>query len=130
MGEYYDWVNVDKREYLSPSDFGFGSKLHESMQRKSEFLSALYLLLATDWKVNRVIFLGDEGDMPFPQDLEIFRILNNQVQQHQEKSHYYDMIIETYWNVSALFKASEVELRPEFESCIEWINYGEQDYNC
>ena len=30
MGEYYDWVNIDKREYISPSDFDLGNKIHES----------------------------------------------------------------------------------------------------
>lgn len=29
MGEYYDWVNVDRKEYISPCDFDFGNKKHE-----------------------------------------------------------------------------------------------------
>lgn len=24
MGEYYNWINVDKREYICPADFGYG----------------------------------------------------------------------------------------------------------
>lgn len=35
MGEYYNWVNVDKKEYISPSDFGYGSKFHESLHKDS-----------------------------------------------------------------------------------------------
>ena len=26
MGECYQWVNVDKKEYIAPVDFGYGSK--------------------------------------------------------------------------------------------------------
>ena len=25
MGEYYQWVNVDKKEYICPEDFDYGS---------------------------------------------------------------------------------------------------------
>ena len=27
MGEYYSWVNINKKEYIAPCDFGLGSKL-------------------------------------------------------------------------------------------------------
>lgn len=26
MGEYYSWVNVDRKEYICPGDFNSGSK--------------------------------------------------------------------------------------------------------
>ncbi len=42
MGEYYDWVNVDRKEYISPVDFNLGSKRHESMGRKNTVLRALH----------------------------------------------------------------------------------------
>lgn len=38
MGEYYNWVNVDKKEYISPCDFGFGNKRTESLVRGNVFL--------------------------------------------------------------------------------------------
>ncbi len=37
MGEGYDWVNVDKREYLDPVDFNMGYKLRESMWTGDRF---------------------------------------------------------------------------------------------
>lgn len=27
MGEYYNWVNVDKKEYICPADFDYGNKV-------------------------------------------------------------------------------------------------------
>lgn len=56
MGEYYRWVNVDKKEYLCPSDFDYGSKLHESMHKRNAVLCALRELLSSDWKNDRVFF--------------------------------------------------------------------------
>lgn len=26
MGEYYDWVNVDRKEYICPNDFDCGNR--------------------------------------------------------------------------------------------------------
>lgn len=31
MGEYYDWVNADKKECICPNDFDFGYKRTESL---------------------------------------------------------------------------------------------------
>lgn len=35
MGEYYNWINVDKKEYICPGDFDYGNKFHESMHKDS-----------------------------------------------------------------------------------------------
>ena len=29
MGEYYNWVNIDKKEYITPRDFDYGNKFWE-----------------------------------------------------------------------------------------------------
>ena len=50
MGEYYDWVNVDRKEYINPNDFDFGNKKHESMGRGNVFLCALRELLSKEWE--------------------------------------------------------------------------------
>lgn len=60
MGEYYDWVNIDKKEYICPCDFGLGNKLHETAFAGNHFLGALYNLLSSDWKGDAIVFLGDE----------------------------------------------------------------------
>ena len=41
MGQYYCWVNFDKKEYLCPADFDLGNKLHESMSADNALLRAL-----------------------------------------------------------------------------------------
>lgn len=38
MGEYFDWVNVDKREYICSNDFDCGNKFHETMLKDSVLL--------------------------------------------------------------------------------------------
>ena len=60
MGEYYQWVNVDKKEYISPVDFGYGSKRWQTLHVGNDFLCALYKLLATDWAGDHIIWLGKE----------------------------------------------------------------------
>jgi len=29
MGEYFNWINLDKKEYISPGDFDIGYKGYE-----------------------------------------------------------------------------------------------------
>lgn len=64
MGEYFNWVNVDKKEYLCPSDFDLGSKQLESVYRGNPLLAALHTLLADEWNGNHILFLGDECPVP------------------------------------------------------------------
>ena len=63
MGEYYDWVNIDKKEYICPSDFDLGNKLHESASAGNQFRGALYNLLSTDWSGDSIVFLGDQTNI-------------------------------------------------------------------
>jgi len=55
MGEYYKWVNIDKKEYITPRDFGYGNKFWESMHKDSDPLHALRALLADEWRGDRVL---------------------------------------------------------------------------
>ena len=32
MGEYFSWINLDRKEYISPSDFEIGNKSHSAGQ--------------------------------------------------------------------------------------------------
>ena len=60
MGEYYNWINVDKREYICPADFDYGNKFHESIHKDSIPLCALHTLLNDEWKGDHVLWFGDE----------------------------------------------------------------------
>lgn len=110
MGEYFNWVNVDKKEYLCPADFDLGNKLHESMYRGNAILSALHSLLSSEWRGDRILFLGDECKMPIDPKYEVLQILDNETRQ-RKTGHYYDTVVENYRNVSCLFKEAEAEVR-------------------
>jgi len=85
MGQYYKIVNIDKQEFISPSDFGSGVKLMEFAYpgKPSMALSALAILLADgnnrgggdlrsdnsvigSWKYDRIAVVGDYAD-PHPE---------------------------------------------------------------
>lgn len=114
MGEYYDWINADRKEYICPSDFDLGNKLHESMGRGNAALCALRELLSKEWAGDHILFLGDEIIVPADAGNETLRMLYHQtVQAGYQNVHAYDAVIETYTNVSGLFKAAEDEVREE-----------------
>ena len=114
MGEYFDWVNVNKREYISPGDFDYGNKFHESLCKNNSFLCALYELLAGRWKGDPVVFLGDEAKIPEDTPYGLLRDLLGQA----GTEHYYDFICENYRNVSCLFRDAEKEVREEIGNYI------------
>lgn len=107
MGEYFTWVNVNKREYICPGDFGYGNKFHESLHKNNPVLRALYELLSGRWKGDPIVFLGDEikGSKNTP-----YGLLHDLLVQAGTE-HYYDFICENYRNVSCLFRDAEKEVR-------------------
>ena len=64
MGQYYDWVNLENCEHFGASDFiNFdGNKLFESTWKDSDMLNAVYTLLGSDWKGQKIAFVGDESN--------------------------------------------------------------------
>ncbi len=129
MGEYYNWVNVDKREYLCPNNFGYGNKLHESMHKDSLTITALHVLLNDEWKGNRVVWLGDECDEVTPDsDYEIIRYLYSQIKEHHSRDDYFDMICEEYKNISCLFKSAEKVVRNEVRIYLESLKEENTGY--
>ena len=127
MGEYYDWVNVDRREYICPSDFGMGNKLFESSSPHTSFLCALRELLANEWKGSHIIFLGDSMELTRNVDNETL----SRLYQHSVESGYegigIDTVVETYSNISGMFSASEKEVRHEVELYLKELEIGEAD---
>ena len=117
MGEYYDWVNIDKREYICPNDFDMGNKLYESASAGNHFLGALYNLLATDWKGDSIVFLGDETNITEKDDNQVLQKLSAERQAWDEQGYDYDYVLELYKCISGYFKAAEKEVRRE----IDWM---------
>ena len=60
MGIYYQIVNVDKKEALSPHDFGHGAKMAEWCYHETAIVLALHNLLAGRWKGDRVYVVSDD----------------------------------------------------------------------
>ena len=111
MGEYYNWVNVDKKEYICPGDFGYGNKLHETMHKDSIPLHALHSLLIDDWKGDHILWFGDECSVSDQSSIDVIRTLYSQSKEFGYPGDAFDMICESYRNVSCLFKEAEKDVR-------------------
>ena len=59
MGQYYTFVNMDKKEKLYSHSFGSGLKLMESCYVGNDYMEAISHLLAGPWKGDRVLYCGD-----------------------------------------------------------------------
>ena len=114
MGEYFNWVNVNKREYICPGDFDYGNKSHESLRKNNPVLRALYELLSERWKGDPVVFLGDEANMPE----DTTYVLLHDLLAQAGTEHYFAFICENYRNVSCLFRDAEKEVREEISNYI------------
>lgn len=125
MGEYYKWVNVDKKEYISPVDFGYGSKRWQTLHVGNDFLCALYKLLATDWAGDHIIWLGDELSRLKSSDNVSLEILYQHTLESRNPGSSGDTIDERYINISGTFKEAEKEVRDELEYYLTLIKqYG------
>ncbi|MEZ7742308.1 hypothetical protein O3884_03500 [Gemella sp. 20925_1_85] len=125
MGECYQWVNVDKKEYISPVDFGYGSKRWQTLHAENIFLCALYKLLATDWAGDHIIWLGDELPRLNSSDNVSLEILYQDTLESGYPASSEDTVDEMYTNISGTFKEAEEEVRDELEYYLSLIKqYG------
>lgn len=127
MGEYYSWVNPDRKEYITPSDFDYGNKRGESMHRDSLPLIALHTLLRDEWKNCHIIWLGDEADIPEDSKNYVFKTLDKHSIDFGYPHDVFDTICESYKNVSGLFKEAENKVRNEIKYYIEDVKSGIQE---
>ena len=120
MGEYYDWVNVDKRQYMCPMEFGHGSKRFESWWYHDAILGAVHSLLSTEWKGDHIAFIGDYAGRAKPcQNETLNRIRQQMLDIHYEYDDIYSFYLDHYTNVSGLFKEAEEEVREEIGIILE-----------
>ncbi len=124
MGQYYCWVNVDKKEYLCPDDFDLGNKLHESMIADNALLRALWELLSDDWKGCRIVFLGDECNALDEVSNEVLDILVKHQAESGIPGCLFDNVYETYRNVNCLFKNAEESVRDEIAFYLNDLKLG------
>jgi hypothetical protein len=62
MGQYHTIINLTKQQKLDPYDLGDGVKLMEFGQSGFGACFGLGLLLANDWKGDRIAIVGDYGN--------------------------------------------------------------------
>ncbi len=69
MGQYYNIVNIDKKEYMDPGLFeGCDSKLMEWPCTDLPVATALLNLMADRWQGDRVYVVGDYAEADDPRD--------------------------------------------------------------
>ena len=107
MGEYYSWVNVDKKEYFCPDEFGCGNKLHEQMGKDSLPLSVLHSLLEDEWKGCRILWLGDECTIPEQSSNAALQLLYEQMAKFENLGFTSEMIPDMYRDVACFFQEAE-----------------------
>ena len=59
MGQYFEWVNFDKRESITCYPWPCGNKLHESAYIGCPETDAALTMIAGDWAGDLVAFVGD-----------------------------------------------------------------------
>ena len=96
MGEYYNWVNVDQREYICPADFDYGNKFFETSHKDSAPLLALHTLLNGEWSGDHVLWFGDETPVSSQSPSAIIQRLYLQSAEHGCSGDAFDMIKESY----------------------------------
>ena len=123
MGEYYHWVNADKKQYMCPVCFDQGSRLFESSGLENPLFGALCSLLANEWKGDHIVFIGDYAETPENPDNETLRLLVSGMLAYDPKTDIDGYIIETFQDVSGLFKAAEPDVRRDIELMIEYNDF-------
>lgn len=122
MGEYYSWINIDRKEFIAPYDFDYDNKFHGAIGRDGDVLCALRTLLDNEWKNCRIAWIGDECLMPKDFMTPFFKDLSDSL--GGINSTKYDTYLEKYKNVSGLFKKAEKEVRNECEWYLKDIEAG------
>lgn len=59
MGQYFEFINFDKKEILSPYTYGSLAKVMEHSYQGNHFMCALEKLMKTSWKNDRILYVGD-----------------------------------------------------------------------
>jgi len=64
MGQYFMPVNLDKRQFVDPHDYGSGLKLMEHSWLENGLVNAILYLLRPggNWHRNRIVWAGDYMD--------------------------------------------------------------------
>ena len=119
LDEFYNWVNVDRKEYICPYDFDCGYKSHQSIARGNACLCALRELLAGEWAGSHVLFLGDELFIPADSRNETLKMLYDHTVQAGYPGNVFMTVDGMYKNISGLFRAAEALVRPQIDDYLD-----------
>lgn len=125
MGEYFSWINLDRKEYISPSDFEIGNKRYESVSINNALLCALRELMGNEWKGSKIIFIGDECSQS---SINIPNILNDILQDDNFEGNFVDYAYENFQNISCKFEAARKTVTEEISIFLERSRRGEDDF--
>lgn len=128
MGEYYTWVNVDKKEYIGPGNFDYGLKLYESSCRGNPVLCALREMLSKEWAGDHVFFMADEKLIPEDSRNETLRKMYERTVQNGSPGDGDAAQLESFKNISGLFKAAKEDVTKEIEFYVEKIRSGDESW--
>jgi len=133
MGEYYMWVNVDKKEYLDLGDFWEygGCKWVDQSGWDYESSLALRSLLANEWKGDRIGWVGDECSISSKASNPFLRVLYQDYTKlfgdDSDACGLLGGINGGYRNISGLFKAAEKGCRKNIERFLKWRDKVKDD---
>ena len=105
MGEYYEFVNLDKKEYLTPGHFGSAINYSNCRQVDNDFINCAYTLMNSLWKNDTVLFFGDESSFKSNGNPKIEELINKYSEYPMDECAYENGV-----NISRLFKTTKEEL--------------------
>ena len=118
MGAYYSWVNIDRREYLQCGDLEDGRcKLYQMIWYDCMGVRALYALLDGEWRGQRILLLGDEGEPAGDGGNAALARLIGERRSWSAAGGLFDYVAAHYRDITPLFQESEGVCRAE----IDWI---------
>ena len=101
MGQYFEWVNLDKRELLDSSAFADGLELYETSYVGSERTGAALTLLAGDWAHDAVVFMGD-----YCSPADSANLLMRRIAREYGERGAYDQLADEFSNIAGGFAAA------------------------
>lgn len=98
MGQYFTWVNLDKKEYIGDNPWAVGLKLIENCYEGNEKTDAALTMLDSRWKGDRVVFLGDYAS--FENETDPFR---RRVEEELKGQCVDDFMDHTFHDIAGIF---------------------------
>ena len=118
MGEYFSWVNLDRREFIQCGDFDDGlCKLYQTVWYECLGLKAFYTLLSKEWTGQKILYLGDETEAIEDHRNPVVAQLIEEHRRWGQVGFLFDYVYEKYRDITPLFTNTAESLKSE----IEWI---------